>query len=130
MPRNGRSQFDCALRAALQYFLPSTKRGVPHISLVFREMWDATNLNLFCDLERSTWSAVVSHISRKTSEIWGTPRLVEGRKMGGQERTADPSLLAGLACKKVPQSDVFLEQHEMKVVPEWSAETVVVIRKG
>jgi hypothetical protein len=23
---------------------------------------------------------VVSHISRKTSEIWGTPRFVEGRK--------------------------------------------------
>jgi hypothetical protein len=26
---------------------------------------------------------VVSHISRKTSEIWGTPRFVEGRKLGG-----------------------------------------------
>jgi hypothetical protein len=25
---------------------------------------------------------VVSHISRKTSEIWGTPRFVEGRKIG------------------------------------------------
>jgi hypothetical protein len=24
---------------------------------------------------------VVSHISRKTSEIWGTPRFVEGRKI-------------------------------------------------
>jgi hypothetical protein len=23
---------------------------------------------------------VVSHISRKTSEIWGTPRFLEGRK--------------------------------------------------
>jgi hypothetical protein len=27
--------------------LPSTNRGVPHISLVFREMWDTTTLNLF-----------------------------------------------------------------------------------
>jgi hypothetical protein len=25
---------------------------------------------------------VVSHISRKTSEIWGTPRFLEGRKIG------------------------------------------------
>jgi hypothetical protein len=29
--------------------LPSTEHGVPHISLVFREMWDTTNLNLFSD---------------------------------------------------------------------------------
>jgi hypothetical protein len=27
---------------------------------------------------------VVSHISRKTSEIWGTPRFAEGRKQNGQ----------------------------------------------
>jgi hypothetical protein len=59
--------------------LPSKNRGVPHISLVFREMWDATNLNLFVPtLQRGTWRAVVSHMSRKTSEIWGTPRFVEG----------------------------------------------------
>jgi hypothetical protein len=25
--------------------LVATKQGVPHISLVFREMWDTTNLN-------------------------------------------------------------------------------------
>jgi hypothetical protein len=31
-------------------FLPSTEHGVPHISLVFREMWDTTDLNLFFDL--------------------------------------------------------------------------------
>jgi hypothetical protein len=26
---------------------------------------------------------VVSHISRKTSEIWGTPRFVEGERQDG-----------------------------------------------
>jgi len=27
-------------------------------------------------------------------------------------------------------SDIFFEQHEMQAVPEWSAETVVLIGKG
>jgi hypothetical protein len=27
-------------------FIPSTDWGVPHISLVFREMWDTTNLHV------------------------------------------------------------------------------------
>ena len=58
--------------------VPATNRWVPHISLVFREMWDTTALSfsLFTPLfapvgERLRF--VVSHISRKTSEIWGTP---------------------------------------------------------
>ena len=46
--------------------VPATDRWVPHISLVFREMWDAT------DLKTGKDTAVVSHISRKTSEMWGT----------------------------------------------------------
>src|ERR1700742_966741 len=37
-------------------------------------------LTFFPTFERSTWRAVVSHISRKTSEIWGTPRFLEGKK--------------------------------------------------
>jgi hypothetical protein len=45
-------------------------------------MWDTTNLNFFPTFERSTWRAVVSHISRKTSEIWGTPGFLEGKKSG------------------------------------------------
>ena len=47
---------------------------VPHISLVCREMWDTTDVDgqvhrMNRVLEEG---AVVSHISRKTSEIWGT----------------------------------------------------------
>jgi hypothetical protein len=38
---------------------------------------------------------VVSHISRKTSEIWGTPRFVEGRKTGGVTCRFPPTLLSG-----------------------------------
>jgi hypothetical protein len=53
---------------------------VPHISLVFREMWDATALHLHLSKVRKTLSFVVSHISRKTSEIWGTPRFLEGKE--------------------------------------------------
>jgi hypothetical protein len=59
----------------------ATNPRVPHISLVFREMWDTTNLNegmsLGSRVRRS--KAVVSHISRKTSEMWGTLRFVSGR---------------------------------------------------
>ena len=38
----------------LQIFslVPSKNRGVPHISLVFREMWETTNLNPFSDLPK------------------------------------------------------------------------------
>ena len=28
------------------FFIPSKNRGVPHISLVFREMWDTTALDV------------------------------------------------------------------------------------
>ncbi len=79
-----------ALRLRPFCLFPSKNRGVPHISLVFREMWETTNLNLFPTFERSTWSAVVSHISRKT--IWGTPRFLEGRKL-------DKPHLRGLRAK-------------------------------
>jgi hypothetical protein len=49
------------------------KSRVPHISLVFREMWDSTNLDLRPIGVRQILgdSAEESHISRKTSEIWG-----------------------------------------------------------
>jgi hypothetical protein len=52
----------------------AAKLRVPHISLVFCEMWDTTAFDLRV-LEPTSrfWSNfVVSHISQKTSEIWGT----------------------------------------------------------
>jgi hypothetical protein len=54
--------------------------GCPHISLVFREMWDATALThkLQFHNEHLRSRVVVSHISRKTSEMWGTREFVGG----------------------------------------------------
>jgi hypothetical protein len=57
---------------------------VPHISLVFREMWDTTALDrrvvgATCEKLRF----VVSHISRKTSEMWGTRDPQQGQGVGG-----------------------------------------------
>jgi len=66
--------------------------GWPHISLVFCEMWETMNLDLFSNLKRGTWSTVVSHISQKTSEIWGTPRFLEGKERNLRSATA-PSRL-------------------------------------
>ena len=59
------------------YSVSKTNRRVPHISLVFCEMWDATAVPLtrFGPVFASSTEGlkfVVSHISRKTSEIWGT----------------------------------------------------------
>src|ERR1700733_2157853 len=56
----------------------ATKSWVPHISLVFREMWDTTTLDLRTLEPNRHFSlrSVVSHISRKTSEIWGTLSFV------------------------------------------------------
>jgi hypothetical protein len=51
---------------------------VPHISLVFREMWDTTafDLRTLEPNKHIKLRFVVSHISRKTSEIWGTRGFV------------------------------------------------------
>jgi hypothetical protein len=55
------------------FSVPTTNERVPHISLVFREMWDTTAAIYILRLLRDCQSrSVVSHISRKTSEIWGT----------------------------------------------------------
>ena len=57
-------------------YLPRTV-GCPISRCVFREMWDTANLNLIahCSLEKLKGLALVaSHISRKTSEMWGTQR--------------------------------------------------------
>ena len=54
------------------------KPWVPHISLVFCEMWDSTNLTFWLrDANIGDPAAVVSHISQKTSEIWGTQDLLQ-----------------------------------------------------
>jgi hypothetical protein len=74
------------------YFVPSKNRGVPHISLVFREMWDATALHVRLSEGRKRLRFVVSHISRKMSEIWGTPRFWEGTKYGPRNSVAELNL--------------------------------------
>ncbi len=53
--------------------LPKNRR-VPHISLVFREMWDTNVLcsTLFFARGGVRLGFVESHISQNTSEIWGT----------------------------------------------------------
>src|SRR5271156_4258794 len=51
----------------------STDQRVPHISLVFREMWETRiSLGSLWRSKNCKLGAAVSHISRKTSEIWGT----------------------------------------------------------
>ncbi len=61
----------------------SNKYWVPHISLVFREMWDTADVIAQLPAGQSEFEgcqemAAVSHISRKTSEIWGTQYFVAG----------------------------------------------------
>jgi hypothetical protein len=52
---------------------------VPHISLVFCEMWETTNLNLsYVGPGIRRPKVVVSHISQKTSEMWGTQHMWKG----------------------------------------------------
>ena len=54
--------------------LLTTDQRVPHISLVFREMWD-TRIPLgraHGGAKTVDLAPVASHISGKTSEIWGT----------------------------------------------------------
>jgi hypothetical protein len=54
-------------------FFSCHESRVPHISLVFREMWDTTKVSFsLCVLKYFQLRAVESHISRKTTEMWGT----------------------------------------------------------
>ena len=60
-----------------RYSVSTTNSWVSHISLVFREMWDATAMPFthfgpFFASGSEGLRLVVSHISRKTSEMWGT----------------------------------------------------------
>jgi hypothetical protein len=64
---------------------PGNKSRVPHISLVFREMWDTTALNpkYSTHHQHLRSRSVESHISRNTSEMprisctqtWTRPRV-------------------------------------------------------
>jgi hypothetical protein len=61
------------LVAEIGFFFGSNQRRVPHISLVFREMWDTTNFDLLAGwLPKLEGYRSGTHISRKTSEIWAT----------------------------------------------------------
>jgi hypothetical protein len=53
---------------------PRKDHRVPHISLVIREMWDITAFpsSIVSATKGSGKRPAVSHISRKTSEMWGT----------------------------------------------------------
>jgi hypothetical protein len=69
-----------------------TDHRVPHISLVFREMWDTTAPPLWLCLDNysSGMRAVVSQISRKTSEIWGTRSVVVRKELKGWRNVISP----------------------------------------
>src|SRR6201996_5246567 len=84
-----------------------TYRRVPHISLVFREMWDAATPSLkpfgliFASGSKGL-NVVVSHISRKTSEMWGT-RLRWQFKVMALSLLCTVSLFA-TACSKTEEA--------------------------
>ncbi len=72
------------------------EQGVRHISLVFREMWETRRYTgrLSTQLAKNI-KARVSHISRKTSEMWGTPCSVARTWLKNLARL---SLLIFLVC--------------------------------
>jgi HlyD family secretion protein len=93
---------------------PVENPGVPHISLVFREMWDTATVDVKCPLGFKGYgeTAVESHISRKTSEIWGTPVRSRLRVLPTRTRKRSTavlllcigSLLIPVACSKTEQA--------------------------
>jgi HlyD family secretion protein len=90
-----------------RYPVSKTNSWVPHISLVFREMWDATAVPFtrfgpVCASGSERSKFVVPHISRKTSEMWGTH--VRWRfKVLGLSILCSVSLLV-TACNKAEQA--------------------------
>jgi hypothetical protein len=66
---------------AVRNFCNNHQPRVPHISLVFREIWDTTALNhkILSHHPQRRSRFLVSHISRKTSEMWGTRRSLRRR---------------------------------------------------
>ncbi len=90
----------------------SNKSWVPHISLVFREMWDSTGLNGSpprdpLKLKGYKYTAVESHISRKTSEMWGTRRSLVRTKFVGIGRDKVFGLGLGQSFRSWGRDKVF-----------------------
>src|ERR1700733_8102790 len=56
------------LRGTHPIFVSSKNRGVPHISLVFREIWDTTTLHLF-----------LSKVGKKV-KVRGIPHLAKNER--------------------------------------------------
>jgi hypothetical protein len=63
------------IRGDPPYLVPSTKRGVPHISLVFREMWDTTTLHvLFSKVGKKVKVRGIPHLAKNERDM-GHPTL-------------------------------------------------------
>ena len=62
-------------------FVPATKRRVPHISLVFREMWDTTAVNrrLVGSTDENIEFRGIPHLAKNERDM-GHPRFVAGTK--------------------------------------------------
>ncbi len=60
------------------FFVPSKNRGVPHISLVFREMWETTTLNVpLSKVEKEVKVRGLPHLAKNERDM-GHPRFLEG----------------------------------------------------
>src|SRR5580658_323186 len=63
--RRKKTAFRVCVRVCRSSSVPTTNQGVPHISLVFREMWETTAADLHSSAPWDCQSrSVVSHISR------------------------------------------------------------------
>jgi hypothetical protein len=61
--------------------VPSKNRGVPHISLVFREMWDTTKFHLFLTFEKTHVECCgIPHLAKNERDM-GHPTIL-GREKG------------------------------------------------
>jgi hypothetical protein len=79
------------LRAASPVLFPSTERGVPHISLVFREMWETTALHV-----------LLLKVGKKV-KVRGLPHLAKN------ERDMGHPTLCGREKDRMGSSSAFLQ---------------------
>jgi hypothetical protein len=97
------------LRMTHPIFVPSRNRGVPHISLVFREMWDTTNLNLFPAFGKTHVERCgIPHLAKNERDM-GHPTIPGRDKVERQSRAAHsfvPSNQMGAAQRSLlPAND-------------------------
>jgi hypothetical protein len=108
-------RFKIKLRVAPSVFSPSKNRGVPHISLVFREMWETTALHLpLLKVDKKVKVRGLPHLAKNERDM-GHPTIL------GREKTKRNLIFQSRAARSFVQSN---QGDQLFHSPSWDSSEV------